>query len=218
MESVLRYSTPYSEPWVAWLMVLLLILLLMADHFQRGLIIDSFRSLTAAKERESLFSETTKTTAGIITLFIYKVLITSLTLYAVIVTGGFSFVRFLLVVLLVLALTAVKYITMWLTSYIFLNRDTFSLMVMHYGNLSSVVCILLYPVLLLVLFAPFVTHTVALAMVLAVAAFALVIWFIKAFGLFFTNFLAGFYIFLYLCTLELIPFAALVYAVGKLVL
>ncbi|MBR1808707.1 MAG: DUF4271 domain-containing protein [Paludibacteraceae bacterium] len=216
MSFISRISTSYSEPWVAWVMLGLLVLLLVADFFQRGLIIGSFRSITATKERESLFSEVTKTTAGSIFIYMYEVGIVALAVYAMLFTdGSFSLWEWLIVVALVCLLSALHYLFVWLVCYVFLGKQAMQPIMLHYGNLCIVVSTLLYPLMLLVLFAPFVSHTVALVLVSVLAVFALIIWLIKAFRLFFTNFLAGFYIFLYLCTLEIVPLAGMVFVVWK---
>ena len=216
MEFIRRISTSYSEPWVAWVMLGLLILLLMADYFQRGLLVGSFRSITAAKERESLFSEVAKTTAGGIFIYVYEVGIVALAVYALLFEGGhFSFWVWLVVVALVCLLSGLHYLTTWLSCYVFLGKQALQPIMMHYSNLCVVVCTLLYPILLLIFFAPFITHIVAVVFVGVLAVFALFIWLIKAFRLFFTNFLAGFYIFLYLCTLEIVPLAGLIFVVWK---
>ncbi len=219
MNSLLRYSTAYSEPWVAWLMLALLIVLLLADFYQRGLISGSLLSLFATKERQSLFSETVRTGVGSIFLFVYRIAVISLAVYTLLWSGGsFSFLSFLFVCLLVFALTLFKYASVWLTAFVFFDKRTLQVIYLHYDNLSTVFCIFLYPLLLLALFAPFFTHTLIVVTFSVLAFFALCIWLWKAFKLFFNNFLACLYIFLYLCTLELIPLLALIEAVRLWVL
>ena len=219
MNSVLRFSTPYSEPWVAWVLLALLILLLLADLYQRGILVGSFRSITAAKDRESIFSEVARTTAGSITIFIYEAGIVAMVLYAILFREGtFSFLNYLYTFLLVCAFTGIKYSLMWLTSYIFFDKNAYQAMVLHFTNLNAVVCILLYLPLLFILFAPFVTHTAAIVILSVIAFFALIIWLLKAFRLFFNNLLAGVYIFLYLCTLEIVPLAGLIFIIRQIVI
>ena len=215
---LLRYSTSYSEPWVAWVMCALLLILLLANYFQKGLLVGSFRNLLAAKERESMFVDVNKTTAGSVNLFIYEVGIAALILYALVFTSGtFSFLTYLLIILIVCLYAAIKYGLMWLTSYIFLDKKDLYTLLMHSDNLYTVVCITLFPVGLVILIAPFVTHTGIIITLSVVASIALIIWLLKAFRLFFTNFLAGFYIFLYLCTLEIVPLVGLVFLIRHLV-
>ena len=213
-----RHSTSFSEPWVAWTMLLLLLLLLIANYFQKGLVIGSFRSLTAAKERESLFSDVTRNTAGDICMFIYEVSIVGLCIYTMLFRGAdFSFPGFLIAVGLVCTLSAVKYLLIRLTCYVFLDKNALPAMMLHYSNLYIVVTTLLYPVLLLALFAPFMTYFATLILLSIIAFMALAIWFLKAFRLFFTNFLASFYIFLYLCTLEIAPLIGVIIATKQLI-
>ncbi len=218
MSFLSRYSTSYSEPWVAWTMLLLLVLLLFTNYLQKGLVIGGFRSITATKERESIFSDVTKNTAGEICLFIYEVAIVGLTVYTLLFNGGdFSFVSFLTATAVICVLTAVKYLLVRLTCYVFLGKNAWSAMSLQYSNLYIMVSTLLYPILLLTLFAPFMTNTATLILLSIIALSALTIWFIKAFRLFFTNILASVYIFLYLCTLEIIPFTGAVIVIRMLV-
>lgn len=218
MSPILRYSTPYSEPWVAWTMLLLLLLLLLSDFLQKGIILGSFRSITAAKDRESLFSEVTKTTIGNVLMFVYEIGIFAMTIYMLLAGNDFSFEKYGLIVLSICAFYVIKYLAMRLVVYVFLDRQMLAPIMMHTENLNIVISTLLYPIVLFALFAPFVGKIAVIIMLIVIAILAISIWFLKAFGLFFTNLFAGFYIFLYLCTLEIIPIVGLISLVSYLLI
>lgn len=213
-----RISTSLSEPWVAWVMAALLVLLLLADSYMRGVIVGSFQRLFATKERDSIFSETIRNSFGQIALALYKAGIIAMMVYIIVYHGGhFGFLTWLLLLLIVVAVGGLKYAAGRLLSYIFLDKDTFPVALSYYSGLITAVTVVLYPVLLVLLFAPFVNYTTIIITLSLAGAFMLAAWCWKAFQLFFTNLFAGFYIFLYLCTLELLPFAGILFLANSFV-
>lgn len=218
MEFFPRISSPFSEPWVAWTMVILLVLLILADRIQRGLATTAFRGLFSNKDRDSIFSESVSNRYGQIALLLYEIGITSLTLYvSMYQTGPFSFLTFLRICGIICAAAGIRYIIREVFAYIFLTPKEFRGAKYHYHILINVYTILLYPLILPMLFVPFMTPQTNTILLSVLALSALILWLIKAFRLFFTNILAGFYIFLYLCTLEILPILGVVSAVRLLV-
>ena len=213
-----RISSPLSEPWTAWVMALLLILLLLADRMQRGTVLNSLRALFDVKERDSIFSATVKNIYGEAALMLYKTGIFALALYvSVFHTGSFGFLSYLLIWLLVAATVFLQYLLSAYTFWLFLDFKAFAVARLHSANLANVFSFLLYPFLLVVLFTPFISRQALLVGLAVLLAAALAVWLMKAFRLFFTNFLAGFYIFLYLCTLEIVPLCGMVLAAQAIV-
>lgn len=210
-----------SEPWVAWVMLLLIVLLVLANYSQKGFIIDGFRSITTAKDRDSIFSEVARTTSGEICMFIYQIGIVAMGLYALLFTQEqetFSPLNYLIIIGIVFGYVVIKYLLERLFTYVFLDKKAFNAILMQYSNLYIVVCTILYPIVLLILFAPFITHTATMIMLGILAGLTVLIWIWKAFRLFFNNIISGLYIFLYLCTLEIIPIVGIILVIKNFVL
>ena len=207
MPFVTRISSYYSEPWLAWVMLLLLALLLVGMLFQRGILRNSFSTLLATKERNSFFDDVSYSTYGRITLFVYQLLALSLALYAVISSRGvgFYFTEYAVTTAVVLAAVIVRLILNRWTAYVFFNRQTDALLNRHKSALLTVMTTLLYPVLLVIFYCPWISQTLGAAVLVILFLIYVILYVIKAFQLFFQKVVAAFYIFLYLCTLELVP-------------
>ncbi len=215
MQSIARISSSVSEPWVAWTMVVLLVLLVLANSLQRGVIINSFRGLRTAKERDNLFNITIPNPVGHVCLECYKVGIFALTIYTLFAPqGAFLAAHFGLIVAGVVGVLVVKYLIARLLSYVFFSNKIFQIAVRHYVGITTCCAILLYPLLLFMLFFPQMGTTAMYILGGTVGIFYIIVLLMKIFQFFFTQPLASVYIFLYLCTLEAIPFIGLV-SMGK---
>lgn len=213
MNFIPRISSSMSELWTSWIMAGLLLLLLFADFYMRGIVRGSFRSLFVSKDRDSIFSEVTHNFYGQAALLLYKAGVLGMMIHFLVFRGGeYSCLDWVYISLLVLGIGVVKYIIALALSFVFINKSMFETAYLRYSDLITVTTILLYPVLLVVLFTPFISFNVAVIILSIIGSFTLVVWIWRAFQLFFTNLLASFYIFLYLCTLELLPFVGLLFA------
>ncbi len=215
MQNIVRISSSVSEPWVAWTMVVLLVLLVLADSLQRGVIINSFRGLRTAKERDNLFNITTSNPIGHLCLECYKVGIFTLTLYTLLAPQGeFCYTHFWLIAACVVGILVAKYLIARLLSYVFFSNKVFQIAVRHYVGITTCCAIALYPLLLFMLFVPQMGEIAMYILGGTVGIFYIIVLLMKIFQFFFTQPLASVYIFLYLCTLEAIPFIGLV-SMGK---
>ncbi len=210
MDAIMRISSSVSEPWVAWTMVLLLLLIIVANGMQRGVIVNSFRGLRTAKERDNLFDVTMQSPLGQVCLNMYKIGIFTLTLYTLLAPSGtFSWLICLRIGGIIVGLAVGKFLLVHLLGYIFFNTKTAHIAVHHYTGITTCCAILLYPILLFMLFVPQMGHTGMYILCGIVGLFYLSVLLMKIFQFFFTQPLASFYIFLYLCTLEAIPLIGL---------
>ena len=206
MDGILRISSSLSEPWTAWVMLLLLIVIALAEKFQPGLVRNSIENMFTIKERDSLFSMSSPDMRARVLLNIYQISIIALSLYTVCFVGEkFGFLVFLETAGLVTLVFGVKDAVCRLVAFVFFDSKTFNLTKRHYVYLLTAFTIYAYPVLLVVLFWHSIPVTAAWVAAIVLYAFFFVCILIKLFRLFFTDFLACFYILLYLCTLELIP-------------
>ncbi len=212
MNAIARISSSISEPWVAWTMVILLLLIILSESLQRGIIINSFRGLHAAKERDNLFNITISNPIGQICLECYKIGIFSLTLYALLAPHSpFHIQPFFLMILCVIAFFTIKYLLARLLAYVFFSNNIFHIALRNYTGITTCCSVLLYPILLFMLFAPQIGTITIYILCGSVLLFYAILLIIKFFQFFFTRTLASVYIFLYLCTLEAIPFIGLIY-------
>ncbi len=205
MEVITRISSSISEPWVAWTMLILLVLLVLADVLQRGVVIDCFKSLWVNKERGNLFATTQFNLIGRIALYIFKINILSLALFSQI-TMTYSFVSYLIFLGIVVGVLLLKILINRLLAYVFFNMKTYEIAYYQYAQLTTCCAVVLYPMLLLIFFVPQIGQITSLILLAAVLLFYVIILIIKIFQLFFTKPMAGAHILVYLCTLEVLPF------------
>ncbi len=212
MNSIPRISSAFSEPWAAWVMFMLLIILALSETLQRGMMLTAFRNLSATKERSNLFNIAQTNTFGKWLLYAYKIGIFSMFLLALLFREGTFTIRyFWLLAACVLALFVFKYLISRLLAYVFFTPQIFRTALYHYTNLTTCCAILLYPIVLLMLFMPQIGQIPLLLLAATLLLFFTITLLIKIFHLFFHQILAGLYIFLYLCSLEVIPLLGLYY-------
>ncbi len=213
MTAIPRIASFITEPWVAWIMVVLLGMLLTCFYLQGGVILNAFRGLRIAHERESLINQTITHPIGQFLLGIYKIGAFSLGLYRILMWYHDltvpHFLTFLMVTGLLIIVICTKYAICKLLSYIFLTSRIFNTTLYHYTGLTTACSILLYPILLLMFFLPDGGMLIGVILGGIVICGYAIILILKIFQLFFRDILASVDIFLYLCTLELIPFAVL---------
>ncbi len=210
-----RISSSISEPWVAWTMLFLLITLLFAETLQRGILLNSFRNLRSRQERD--FNTVLVNPLGQIFLYVYKVGIFALMVYALLNHGDFSFLHFLLIAALVIGFYLFKYLMARLLGYVFFTPRIFEAVLHHYIGLTTCCTVLLYPILLLILFLPSMGKIPMLILCGTLFLFFFIVLLMKIFQFFFTRPLASVHIFLYLCTLEALPLIALFYMGSRLI-
>lgn len=213
MTEVLRISSSFSESWTAWIMLLLLVLLLIDLKMEPGMFFNHCRELLSRKERENLFNESTGNTVGNFCLWCFKMGIFPLAVYLLVhPLYNLNFLHYLLLIALWLGIALLKYLLGRWVMFTFLRPEDFSTARRQYAKLTACLCVLLYPVVLLILFLPVESRIAILIMfsLLAILFLSLYLW--KAMQLFFRKILAGLYILLYLCTLEILPFIGFVYA------
>ncbi len=206
-------SSPLSEAWPSWLMLGLLLCLVMAEVLQPETIKMSFRTTFSRMER--MFGDSAVNFWGAVALNIYRLSIVALTLYLVCYTGGeFSILTFGLIFLIVIAFVAVKSIFAWILSYTFDLKRVTALYMPQYSNLWTALCIVLYPVLLVLINVGH--HNFFRWLILIIAGLFCIDILIKLVQHFYQGLNSLGYIALYTLTLEIIPLAALVLGVQQL--
>ncbi|MBR1928819.1 MAG: DUF4271 domain-containing protein [Paludibacteraceae bacterium] len=208
MTSVVRIDSPYSQSWGAWVLVIIMGLLIVSIVFQRGIIRSAFQTLIVTKNRNSPFEDVLHSTYGQVSFFLYQWLLWSLAMYSFISLPQlrFSAVEYLICLSLALCAIIIRFLLDSLVNYVFFDNSTKYLLKRYVSALNTVFSVILLPLIMIVLYAPFVTVDGALITLAIFYGLYIILYIIKAFQLFFHKPMACLYIFSYLCTLELVPF------------
>ncbi|MDR1584685.1 MAG: DUF4271 domain-containing protein [Prevotellaceae bacterium] len=104
-----------------------------------------------------------------------------------------------------------------LLGFVFFDSSAFKVARRTYFNTLSLFGIVLYPLLVFHVYSSFLSCNVLIAIVLITALLSLVFFAFRLFQIFFTKTVDFFYILLYLCTLEILPFLLLFRIYGNIV-
>ena len=216
LTEIIRISTAQSEPWTAWVMLALLILFIAGNTIANNAVGTALAQLFTTKERDIFLQSNNNLTAQTI-LTIFKICTLSLAIFYLTATGYFAFTKYLIVVLLTAAYTLLKLVCSLFLGYVFSLRQQYDFALQQYQNLTLCFSVLLYVILLLSIFAPFMSvFSTKIAISVLLIAF-IIMWIIKALQLFLSRPFVILYIFLYLCTLEALPLLSLCFAVKYVV-
>lgn len=211
MESIVRISSAFSEPWVAWTMLGLLIIYLLAEWMQPGMTQYSFHSLADPKQRGNQAYNISPTSLGILLEVIAQTVFYALAAYTCIFIlrplPYFHAMGFLMTAVALIGVWTVKLGLWGVLCFTFFDKNTWSLFLRHRLNLNTCMVVMGYPMLLAALFLPWTSGEwfVWAALLLVIVELGLLTW--KLFQLFLRHILGSLQIFLYLCTLEILPLA-----------
>jgi len=206
-------SFPQNESWVFVVLFLLFFLLVYSISQSYGYLTETVKSFFQVKERSSIFSKATVNDFRFkFFLIIFSIGVLSLGAYLFTYTGRegqFSFKVFVYFFGVTSLFFVLKSFMIDLVGYVFLSPAILKMAKESYFNILSILGIVLYPILLLHIYIPggYDRITEDSSLVVCLAACILVI--IKLFQIFFHKIVASFYIMLYLCTLEFLPFIIL---------
>ena len=123
--------------------------------------------------------------------------------------GEFLFSRYITIMGAVAAMEIVKYLVSLLLNYTFQLSHQFATLFTHYTYVSTTICCVLYPLLLLIIyFGNQALTTIGLCVMMSVCWLVL---FIKWLRVFFTDMASVIYVVLYILTLEVLPLLTLTY-------
>lgn len=205
-------SIPQTESWVFIFLMFLFGLLMFSLSRSSGLLIDSAKNFFQIKERSSIFSQSSVTDFR---YRLYQIFFSAavLSFYAYFIqydnSTPFSIVKYLFFLLLTLIFLGLKAISFELIGYVFLNQKTLKTAKDSYFNVIILLGIVMFPILIFQLYSPskFTEYVAVFSLMVSAGAYLLII--IKLFQIFFHKIVVLFYILLYLCTLEFLPFYAL---------
>lgn len=206
--------SPVSAPWVAWVMLFLLLCGVVAEMVQSGVVVQAFSTIFAKVERSYGDVQHNLLEELIMNIFRIGTFAMALYLYAY-RAGDFRFATYLLVAAWVLGIDAVKLAVAAVVNYTFRISKRFALISTHYNNLWTVICCGFYVALLFLLNIDNAVLTKWLLFALALVAIVLI--FIKWIRIFCTDMRSFLYIVLYILTLEVLPLLVMIMGAGYIV-
>lgn len=206
-------STPLSEPWTMWVLLFLLLLLVVALVRQPAMLKNSFHSLFTRLNRS--YSDASTDLMNRALLVVFRAGVLALLLYVMLYSGGkFSFLFYLMIVLVVLLGGALKWLFNGLTAYVFMLRHGVDESRSSYEAIWLLLSIVLYPVLVLMIDFSWIKFGTIVCIILAFLYVALVL--IKLGRVFVSRPIVILYIFLYTITMEVLPIGVLTLGVKTL--
>ncbi len=212
-------SLPQTETWVFLCLLALFFLFVYSIAQSFGLISDTIKSFFQVKERSSIFSKATVNDSRF-RFFLIIFSIGVLSFYAFLImhktSSPFSIKQYGLFLIATTLFFGLKSLVLDLLGYVFLNPTITSMAKEAYFNIMSFWGVALAPILILEVYLVnnYLGITHFLSLIISISVLILII--IKLFQIFFRKILASFYIILYLCTLEFLPYIIL-YKVFKLI-
>ncbi|MDR3652971.1 MAG: DUF4271 domain-containing protein [Paludibacter sp.] len=212
-------SLPQSESWIFIVLFILFFLFVFTVSRSSGLITETAKTFFQVKERSSIFSKATVNDFQIrFFLIVFSISVISLYIYLFLnkPSTPFTIVEYSYIIIITGLYFGVKALIFDMIGYIFLTPLNLKMAKESYFNIIIFLGICLFPLLILQVYAPnnFGNLIQLISLIISFSAGILVI--IKLFQIFLHKLVASFYIFLYLCTLEILPLIVL-YQVYKLI-
>lgn len=189
---------------------------ILAGVFQPVVIRQGFVSLFSKVERS--YNDSPMNYIGQALLFVFRAGILGMTIYLFTYnsqlamhanSGEFLFSRYMTIMGAVAAMEVVKYLVSLLLNYTFQLSRQFATLFAHYTYVSTSICCVLYPLLLLIIyFGSQALTTIGLCVMMSVCWLVL---FIKWIRVFFTSIPSVIYVLLYILTIEVLPLLTLTY-------
>ena len=207
-EGITHIISPLSAPWCGWVMLGLMVCCILSEFFQPGIISQATASLRARTNR--MYKDAPVHFFGQICINLFRFGTIAMLLCLCFYTQGqFSFLSYLAINALLVAVMVVKMIGNVVLDYTFSLSRRFGGAYEHYANIATLICLLIWPAVLILMH--FGTP-VACCWTLGVAAFLFIaLWVYRSAAQYITSPVALLYMLLYWCTLELLPMAALIY-------
>ncbi|MBR4705051.1 MAG: DUF4271 domain-containing protein [Paludibacteraceae bacterium] len=214
MAEIEHIISPLSAPWCAWTMLVLLLIAILSEWLQPGVITQAALSLVARTDRT--YKEAPANTFGQLFIALFRIGTLALGLCLCLATDGqFSFVGFSVVCGLILGMLLLKMLCNQLLDYTFLLTRRAVAPYEHYANIATLATLVLYPAILILMH---VGTPVAGRWVVGIVTILFIgMWLYRSFRLFVTSVRDLLYLMLYVATLEILPLAALYYLSEKLV-
>ncbi len=216
MFASVQISTPYTESWVAWLMLGLLVLLGVANIYQPGFYVRALRSLPTTKERDSIFMAAGNDYRSQMAMTAFGVIVVALLLRWLLNAENFTFTSCAIAIGCVSVALLARKLMQDVVAFVFFERHELDTVQRHYRYINNCLMITLFPLLLLALYTP-LSRMAAVVMicVLMVAYMGFVLF--KIVACLPLRMGALFYIPLYVLTVEILPIAGMIWATQRFI-
>ena len=211
-EGIAHIISPLSAPWCGWTMLGLLILAVLSEWLQPGVITQSTSSLSYRMERSYKDAPTNFLAQTLITLFRIGTLAMALCLCFAGDTRC-SFLTYLAVNGVIFVITLLKMLCNTLLDYTFQLQRNYGEVYEHYSNMCTLTAVFLFPLLLIFIH---IDSLIATRWLLGIfVALFILLWFFRFVQQFVRKPQAIVYLIAYAATLEIIPIAAIAYLSAK---
>jgi hypothetical protein len=210
---------PQNATWVFVVLLILFIMFILSATSSSGMSAETIKTFFQVKERSSIFKKTTISDFRYqFFLISFSISVISLYAYFALYQRGEEFLlkEFGIFLLITTVFFGIKSLLFDLMGFVFLEKKNLTMAKSSYFNVLSFLGIGLFPLLIIDIYSPYkITGFIGIfSIIICVIACILII--IKLFQIFLHKIVASFYILLYLCTLEFLPFFIL-YKVYQLV-
>ena len=200
LESQPRVESLASSSWFSLLVLGILIALALSLSTHRKQYTLYVRNFLNKQGR--VMNYDTESTSVVANVFLWLVVAAG---FVLMILSYSQTVHFLILFAIVLGFFALKWLLIRFIGYVFGAIDLARAFSTDYFVLIAVLGLLLLPFDLAVIYLPQVSDTVWLIFLSIIAFLALITLFIKLLQIFYSGFSSLFYIFLYLCTSEILP-------------
>lgn len=213
----LSISTPFTESWLGWMMLLLLLLLGTANIFQPGMYARAFESLPNSKERDSIFVAAGKDNRSHILFSAYGIVVLGLFCrWCFFNADHFTFTSCAISIGCCAIAIGLRKGIQHIVAFTFFNRHELDTIWRHYRYINECTAIALYPILLIALYTavPRIAILVVVG-ILMVAYFGFILFKMLACMPLAPS--ALLLLPIYLFTVEVLPIAGMFYAIQRLI-
>ena len=206
-------SYPQTEMWVFICLGALFLLLAVAVLFSSSPLVNTLKVLLNVTDRDNIFNDTALNSPSV--RFLFAVLFTGVfSLFAYLYLQPeikeFSLTGYGMFFLVTALLFCAKLLLSNVLGFVFLNHSNLKIAKKTYIDILSLLGIILYPLLVIRIYASSffdykILDYIVLFLLLSTSLFIIY----KLIRIFFSKLVDLFYILLYLCTLEILPFIAL---------
>ena len=195
-------------------MLFLLLCAVLSEWFQPGVIAQAPSSLVVRNDR--MYKESPVNFMGQLLVSLFRIGTIGMALCLCLAPEhDFSFLTFGIICGLVLVVLLIKMLCNSLIDYTFMLSRQFGAPYEHYGNLFTLVALVLYPAVLVLMH--LVTPVAARWCLAVVMVLFIVAWLYRCIRTYITSFTAVLYLLIYILTLEILPFAGLAYISAKMI-
>lgn len=214
MDGITHITSIVSAPWVAWIMLALMICAVFAEWAQPGVISQAPTSFFARTDRT--YREAPANFMGQLLITLFRLGTMTMTLFICLCPAGqASLAAYGLILAGILAVLLVKMLVNVSIDYIFQFTRHFGVAYEPYGDLVTMISLLLYPAMLVI--TRFGTPVAAQWVAAIAAVLFIALWIFRAWRTYVSSLMAPVYLMMYMLTMEVLPLAGIVLLSEKII-